>query len=675
MKNTLPKTKENVIKKTSQNYFTQSLFKMGRECPTKIFYATNKRYANKSEGNAFLKALAEGTLLVRELAKYRYDTIEDLSVDDPETADQKTRELLKREKVVIFDGAIIHDGVLVRPHILDKDGNSIAVIIVKAKAFDPSRKFNTESGKSLNSKWKPLLEDLAFQLAILNAAELKFDFNGRLMLSNKNAICETTGLLNCFPISQGGKNNLKIEITNPESVKREAKRLLHCISINKEKNAKAYIKKLNPTLKTDIGHLVKIHFDNKKRETPLSSICGVCEFQNTTGETGLEDGFKECWKQKLNWDETDFEKPNILSLWNFRKKDELIADRKVLLEQLKRDDIVPKGKKKKPISHTTARQWLQVRKVKGEVKDDFIEPEKLKEKMKLWEGKKRHFIDFETTRVPIPFTAGRRPYELVAFQFSHHVIDEGGKVSHAGQFINVKPGVFPNYDFIRELKKQLEADDGPIFRYSHHENSTLVEIYEQLCNEPKQPLPKDAAALMSFIKKITICDDENKNVWKGSRNMIDLCELVQTHYYSAMMNGSNSIKKVLPAILTGSKFLKNQYGRENYGGDIEENISSKNFKKAIQWVAIEEGKIKNPYDLLPPLFSDFPDVTDEKINGLESDIREGGAALTAYARLQSEKMKQNLRMGIKDALLKYCELDTLAMVMIYQGWQDMLREK
>jgi len=27
---------------------------------------------------------------------------------------------------------------------------------------------------------------------------------------------------------------------------------------------------------------------------------------------------------------------------------------------------------------------------------------------------------------------------------------------------------------------------------------------------------------------------------------------------------------------------------------------------------------------------------------------------------------------IIEALLKYCELDTLAMVMIYQGWEDMV---
>jgi len=37
-----------------------------------------------------------------------------------------------------------------------------------------------------------------------------------------------------------------------------------------------------------------------------------------------------------------------------------------------------------------------------------------------------HLIDFETAAVAIPFHAGRRPYEQVAFQFSHHVMEADG---------------------------------------------------------------------------------------------------------------------------------------------------------------------------------------------------------------------------------------------------------
>ena len=54
---------------------------------------------------------------------------------------------------------------------------------------------------------------------------------------------------------------------------------------------------------------------------------------------------------------------------------------------------------------------------------------------------------------------------------------------------------------------------------------------------------------------------------------------------------------------------------------------------------------------------------------IASVISEGGAAATAYARLQFEDMNEKTRQKINTALLRYCELDTLAMVMITQAWQ------
>ena len=48
--------------------------------------------------------------------------------------------------------------------------------------------------------------------------------------------------------------------------------------------------------------------------------------------------------------------------------------------------------------------------------------------------------------------------------------------------------------------------------------------------------------------------------------------------------------------------------------------------------------------------------------------------MTAYSRLQYEDMSDYERTEIKKALLKYCELDTMAMVMIYEAWREMLNE-
>ncbi len=56
----------------------------------------------------------------------------------------------------------------------------------------------------------------------------------------------------------------------------------------------------------------------------------------------------------------------------------------------------------------------------------------------------------------------------------------------------------------------------------------------------------------------------------------------------------------------------------------------------------------------------------------EGELNNGGAAMTAYARMQFEEMSDYEREKIRSALLKYCELDTLAMVMIYEGWKDII---
>ena len=48
--------------------------------------------------------------------------------------------------------------------------------------------------------------------------------------------------------------------------------------------------------------------------------------------------------------------------------------------------------------------------------------------------------------------------------------------------------------------------------------------------------------------------------------------------------------------------------------------------------------------------------------------------MAAYARLQFEDLSDTRRASIESALLRYCELDTLAMVMAIQAWRLPPRE-
>jgi hypothetical protein len=98
-----------------------------------------------------------------------------------------------------------------------------------------------------------------------------------------------------------------------------------------------------------------------------------------------------------------------------------------------------------------------------------------------------HLIDFETAAVALPFHAGRRPYEQVAFQFSHHVLEADGRLRHANQFLNAAPGEFPNYAFVRSLREALRHDQGTIMRWSNHENTILTAIKQQLQQDEARP--------------------------------------------------------------------------------------------------------------------------------------------------------------------------------------------
>ena len=126
------------------------------------------------------------------------------------------------------------------------------------------------------------------------------------------------------------------------------------------------------------------------------------------------------------------------------------------------------------------------------------------------------------------------------------------------------------------------------------------------------------------------------------------------------MAGSNSIKAVLPAIFSASDFIKTRYSRP-VGFGI-------NLKDQILWKLDEKtGKPSNPYKLLPNKYKDL-DIPKEELLLEDGKIQDGAAALIAFGKMQFTKMGEKERASLKAALLQYCELDTLAMVMIYQHW-------
>jgi len=65
------------------------------------------------------------------------------------------------------------------------------------------------------------------------------------------------------------------------------------------------------------------------------------------------------------------------------------------------------------------------------------------------------------------------------------------------------------------------------------------------------------------------------------------------------------------------------------------------------------------------------------INGCTNDsqnqgakVQDGSAALIAFGKMQFTEMKEKEKDALVASLLQYCELDTLAMLMIYEHWNS-----
>lgn len=76
---------------------------------------------------------------------------------------------------------------------------------------------------------------------------------------------------------------------------------------------------------------------------------------------------------------------------------------------------------------------------------------------------------------------------------------------------------------------------------------------------------------------------------------------------------------------------------------------------------------------LPPIFSEDELEAIDPITNAE-EIADGGAAMMAFAKMQFSEMSDTEAEKIQSALLKYCELDTFAMVMIYEHWKAELEK-
>ena len=647
-------------------YLTKSRFTLALECPTKLFYTGKaSQYANRNLEDEFLAALAEGGFQVGELAKLMHPGGVEVTASGNAEALAQTAELLRQHTVTLYEAAIADGPFLVRVDILRKAGDDIELIEVKAKSFDstdPTTFKGTRGG--WNRDMLPYLYDIAFQRFVVAQAHPGWRIRSHLMMVDTSRRSTVAGLNQCFKIQRGANGRTQVVTrpgTSPESL---GAPILTAVNVDAHVDALLAAPLSAPGVTGRFADVAAqwaaFYAQDRKAPPVIGKHCARCEFRADAGDS-RDSGYHACWQDARGWSRAQVDAGTVLDIWNFRNKDKLIARGVLGLRQVTQGDLAYKpGTEGLSASQ---RQWMQACGQWPGGGAFYLDRERMRAEMAAWQYP-LHFIDFETARVAIPFYAGQRPYANIAFQFSHHRVDEDGTVTHASEYLGLERGTSPNYAFTRALMAAV-GERGTIFMWTQHERTTLKEILEELQQDPAPPPDRDA--LTAFLESVTLRPDGSA----GARGLYDLCELAKRTFFHPATQGSVSLKRVLPAVMAASPYLRQRYGQPIYGAPG--GIVSRNFTD-WQWWRAEGDQPANPYSLLPPVFEDLP---GEVLDGLDADqdmqVAEGGAATTAWARIQFEDTDALQVDHVAAALRRYCELDTLAMVMVYEAWREWVR--
>ncbi|MEI6682461.1 MAG: DUF2779 domain-containing protein [Bacteroidota bacterium] len=190
-----------------------------------------------------------------------------------------------------------------------------------------------------------------------------------------------------------------------------------------------------------------------------------------------------------------------------------------------------------------------------------------------------YFMDFETFMPAVPLYENTRPYQKLAFQYSLHVVDTPGGTLRHYEFLSTPPAD-PRPAFIVSLLGRL-GNRGSILVWNQSFEKTIL-------REVGRDFPEFQPGIFPLFTRVA-----------------DLMVPFRRKYlYTTEMNGSHSLKAVLPAIV--------------------------------------------------------PELSYASLG-----ISDGGAACMAYEALFTEPDPEVLR-SIRRDLLEYCKLDTLSMVRILE---------
>ncbi|MBM3442843.1 MAG: DUF2779 domain-containing protein [Bacteroidetes bacterium] len=616
-------------------YLSKSDFQLATSCSQKLLYK-KRGYPTAHDTNEYMQMLAQNGYLIGHMANMLYPEGIEITGNSAE-AIEATRIALEQENCILFEAAITAGQKLVRVDILIKNGNELHLIEVKSKSHDTD-----DDAGAQRKKLEKYIQDVAYQYLVLSEAYPEMNIRASLLMPDKAKRTTIDGLAGWFSIErdtvEDDRENEELPAQQRPRFRKPTVRFLYedhperaeqvsrllQEGILSERDVTEEVLNLQVAVRAKAEQLIQIMNNDSAEETfCITKNCKTCEFR--TPEETLN-GFGECWGEMATTN------PHIFDLYyggalgsaaNGFYLDELIAEGKSSLFDIDKERL---KNAKGFYGSRGERQLIQLEYTeKGE--------EWKSEELKNMSGKFSYpifCVDFETYLGAIPFHAGMRPYELLAFQWSLHTIEREGAAPIHREWLHDGDG-FPNFDFAIALMEAI-GDSGTPFMWATHENTVLKTILDQM-----DIYGYENDRLKEWIVRMT-----HDRTTKREGRLVDMNRMTQDHYFHPDMKGRTSIKKVLPAIW------------ENYPY-LHELPHFSDYKSTDS-----EGMIIDPYDLLA--------VHGEEETGDEV-VKIGTAAMRAYYRIRFDNsLTDNQREEIRKQLKSYCQLDSLAMVLIAHHW-------
>ena len=138
-----------------------------------------------------------------------------------------------------------------------------------------------------------------------------------------------------------------------------------------------------------------------------------------------------------------------------------------------------------------------------------------------------HFLDFETDNPPIPIFDGLRPYQHFPFQYSCHVMQSDGSVTHH-EYLHTDTSD-PRKPLLESLLNHVSNNGSVVVYKASFEKGVLKDLAASF--------PEHALTLQSIIDRL----------W-------DQLVIFQNHYKHPDFGGSNSLKDVLPVLVPSLRY-------------------------------------------------------------------------------------------------------------------------